>query len=71
MKYLLEWNYLGLIHNKFCNSCNCSSKQAPSQQQTLSYQNPESPSPGTVFSTETFKGADTNSEVEGDNDFDE
>ena len=31
----------------------------------LGYLNPESPSPGPVFSTETFK------EVDGDNDFDE
>ena len=38
---------------------------------SLSFQNPESPYPGPVFSTETFKGADTNSEVDGDNDFDE
>ena len=38
---------------------------------SLGYQNPESPSPGPVFSTETFKGADTNNEVDSDNDFDE
>ena len=38
---------------------------------SLGYQNPESPSPGQVFSTEAFKGADTNSEVDRDNDFDE
>ena len=38
---------------------------------SLGYQNPESPSPGLVFSTETFKGADTNSEVGADNNFDE
>ena len=38
---------------------------------SLGYQNSESPSPGPVFSTETFKGADTNNEVDSDNDFDE
>ena len=38
---------------------------------SLGYQNPESPSPGQDFSTEAFKGADTNSEVDRDNDFDE
>ena len=38
---------------------------------SLGYENFESPSPGPVFSTETFKGADTNSEADGDNDFDE
>ena len=38
---------------------------------SLGYQNPESPSPGSVFSTEMFKGAYENSEVDGDNDFDE
>ena len=38
---------------------------------SLGYQNPKSPSSGPVFSTETFKGADTNSEGDGDNDFDE
>ena len=38
---------------------------------SLGYQNPESPSPAPVFSTEAFKGADTNSEVEVENDFHE
>ena len=38
---------------------------------SLGYQISESPSPGAVFSTEKFKGADTNNEVDGDNDFDE
>lgn len=37
----------------------------------LGFQNPESPSLGQVFSTETFGRADINSEVAGDNDFDE
>ena len=32
----------------------------------LGYQNPESPSHGQVFSTETFERADINSEVDGD-----
>ena len=55
---------------QICNSCNCSSsRQTPSP--SLRQQNPESSSPGSVFSTETFRGADTNSEVGGDNDFDE
>ena len=34
-------------------------------------QNPESPTPGPVFSKQTFRGADTNSDVDSDNDFDE
>ena len=38
---------------------------------SLGYDNSESPSSGPVFSTETFKGADTNNEVDSDNDFDE
>ena len=37
----------------------------------LGYQNPEPPSHGPVFPTETFQGADINSEVDGDNDYDE
>ena len=37
----------------------------------LGYWNPESPSPRPVFLTKTFRGADTNSEVDGDSDFDE
>ena len=37
----------------------------------LGYQNPESPSHGQVFSTETFERADINSEVDGDKNFDE
>ena len=38
---------------------------------SLGYQNPESPSPVPIFSTEMFKGANTNSGVDGENDFDE
>ena len=37
----------------------------------LGCQNPESPSPGSVFSKETSRGTDTNSDVDRDNDFDE
>ena len=36
---------------------------------SLGYQNPESPSPGPVFTTEAFNGADLNSSGDDDNEF--
>ena len=58
---------------QICNSFNYSSinKTLISSITPLGYQKPESSSPGPFFSTEMFRGADTNSEVEGDNGFDE
>ena len=78
MKHVLEWNYTEACIGMELSSTNTQQilqllQQAGSIPTTnsLGYDNSESPSSGPVFSTETFKGADTNNEVDHDNDFDE
>ena len=81
MKHVLEWNYSEARIGMELSSTNTQQilqflqlqQQAGSISTThsLGYDNSESPSSGPVFSTETFKGADTNNEVDSDNDFDE
>ena len=77
----MEWNYSEARNGMELSSTNTQQilqflqlqQQAGSisTANSLGYDNSESPSSGPVFSTETFKRADTNNEVNSDKDFGE
>ena len=56
-KHVLEWNYQVQIRNKILQFLQLQQQAGSiSTTNSLSYQNPESPSHGPVFLTEAFKG---------------